>query len=88
MLDGEELLIEFVNSEAAAAAADTSVTVDPLQSIESAPVRMEFSGNDGSYDYDEDDDAASFWGTAAGSNRRGGRYAVLSTLSNCEPWRC
>ena len=79
MLDGEELLIEFVNSEAATA--DTSVTIDPLQSIESAPVRMEFSANDGYYDDDEDDNPASFWGTAAGSSRRGGRYANLCLRS-------
>lgn len=72
MLDGEELLIEFVNSEVAAPA-ETSVTIDPLQSIESAPVRMDNSVNYGSYDYDEEDDTTSFWGTAAGSNRSGSR---------------
>lgn len=74
MLDGEELLIEFVGSATAPAeTTSSSVTIDPLQSIQSAPVYVNNSYN-GDYENEEDEDQSSFWGLAAGgSNRRGNR---------------
>ena len=76
MLDGEELLIEFVGSAPAPAEKTSSVTIDPLQSIQSAPVYVNNSYN-GDYENEEDEDQSSFWGLAAGgSNRRGNRYVL------------
>jgi len=72
MLDGEELLIEVVGSATAPAEKTSSVTIDPLQSIQSAPVYVSNSYN-GDYDNEEEEDSSNFWGMAAGSNRRGSR---------------